>query len=144
MMDIGHWTFFKDFDITDWVGFVYKITNKQTERSYFGKKFFFMTTRKKVKNRKNRKIIKKPSNWRNYTGSSKWLNEDIILLGKENFKFEIISLHENRSSLAYKEVKMIVNNDALVYKDKFYNGCMAAIKYHPTPESEKEKEFKIM
>jgi len=142
--DIGHWKFFREFDINEWTGFVYKITNNQSGRIYFGKKFFFMTTRKKVKNRKNRKKCLKESNWKIYTGSSKWLNEDIISLGKENFTFEILSLHANRSSLAYKEVKMIVNSDALVLKDKYYNGVIPKIGYHPTPESEKEKEYKIM
>ena len=143
MTDLGHWTTsLPNFEPTEWCGFVYLITNLATNKKYFGKKFFTSTTRKKVKNRTNRKKVIKESDWKTYTGSSKTLNEDIAIFGKEHFRFEILSLHENRSSLAYAEVKRIVLSDALVLKDEFYNGLLPSIKYHPTMESIIEKQFK--
>ena len=143
MQDLGHWVFKFNFIPSDWCGFVYQITNLKTNKKYIGKKFFTATTRKKIKNRVNRKKVIKESDWRKYTGSSKVLNNDIELFGKENFKFEIISLHECRSSLAYAEVKYIVLTDALVLKDEYYNGLLPSIKYHPVMESELEKQYKI-
>ena len=145
MIDLGHWhSKLPHFDPKDWCGFVYLITNGKTNKKYYGKKFFTSVSHKKVKNRTNRKKIIKESNWRTYTGSSKLLNEDIELLGKENFQFEILSLHECRSSLAYAELKRIVMSDALVFKNDFYNGLIPSIKYHPTMESDREKQFKII
>jgi len=138
----GHWEVNWDFNPADWCGFVYLITNLKTNKKYIGKKFFTATTRKKVKNRINRKKVVKESKWKNYTGSSKMLNDDIALLGKENFDFAILSLHECRSSLAYAEVKRIVLTDALVLKEEYYNGLLPSIKYHPMAESGLEKQFK--
>src|SRR6202020_415823 len=104
--DIGHWEFHKEFDIDNWVGFIYKITDLVTQKEYIGKKFFFSTLRKKGKGRINRKVIRKESVWKKYTSSSRELNAQIIRLGKDKFKFEILSLHETKSSLAYREVEL--------------------------------------
>jgi hypothetical protein len=144
----GHWCVSWDFDPVDFVGFVYKITHIPTGRAYIGKKFFWLTTRKILKTRKNRKKIIKESNWKEYTGSSKWLNSDIELFGKKQFKFEILSLHECRSTLAWEEIRLLVINDALRAKfsdgtKKFYNGMINGIKYTINDESEKEKRFKV-
>jgi len=147
MEDIGHWQFFKEFDPKQFVGFVYKITYIPTGKSYVGKKFFWSSIRKIVKNKKNRKKIIKESDWKKYTGSSKALNEDIDKFGKENFKFDIISLHECKSTLAWGETKQLVMNDALRAKlldgtKKYYNGIVCGIKYIVKEESELEKQFK--
>jgi hypothetical protein len=134
MTDLGHWTCTFTFDPADFTGFIYRITNLTNKRMYIGKKFFSSTTRKKVKNRKNRKRVIKESNWKKYTGSCKTLNEDIELLGKDNFKFEIISCHESRSSLAYREVELHVKLDVLRSKyfdgsRLYYNGLIPPIKF---------------
>ena len=52
MRDLGHWEPDLDFSIDDYFGFVYKITNIQTQRSYIGRKQFHSYTRKKIKERK--------------------------------------------------------------------------------------------
>jgi hypothetical protein len=150
MQDLGHWeTTLPKFNIEDWCGFIYKITNTTNNKKYLGKKFFFMTTRKKVKNRINRKKIIKESDWKTYTGSSKSLNVDINLIGKENFKFEILSLHESRSTLAYTEIKTLVMLDALRKKMKngekeYYNGLIPPCKFIPNDETILEEKFKII
>jgi hypothetical protein len=114
---------------------------------YLGKKFFWSSLRKIVKNRKNRKKVIKPSNWKSYMGSSKWLLSEIELYGKDQFKFEILSLHESKSTLAWEETKLLVMNDALRAKlpdgsKKFYNGLVCGIKYAVKDETELEKQFK--
>lgn len=147
-IDIGHWEFPFNFDPTEWIGFVYKITCIDTNRKYIGKKFFFMTTRKKIKNRTNRKKVINESNWKKYTGSCKTLNEEITLRGKDKFRFEILSLHESRSSLAWREVELIVTNDALRKKmpdgtSEFWNGLCPPIKFIVKKETEKELQYRI-
>jgi hypothetical protein len=148
MEDIGHWHFIKDFDPEEWVGFIYRIYDTQTGRMYIGKKFFWKTIRKIVKNRKNRKKVIKSSDWKTYTGSSNWLNSEIALYGKERFRFEIESLHESRGTLAYAEVTKIILEDTLrkTLPDgtkAYFNGLCPPIKFRPGNETEKEKEYRI-
>lgn len=145
--DLGHWTFFKPFDPEDWVGFVYRITHLDSGRAYIGKKFFWKTVRRPVKNRKNRKRVTKPSDWRSYVGSSRWLQSEIELYGKAGFKFEILSLHDSRATLAYREVELLVKLGALRAKlpdgsKAFYNGLIPPIKFAPGEESANELEYK--
>ena len=104
-MDTGHWNFHIEFDIEQWHGFIYRISNTITGQQYIGKKAFHSVTRRKVKGKKNRKVTKKESKWREYTGSSTYLNADIEKYGKENFLFEIESLHQTKASLYYAEVE---------------------------------------
>ena len=81
VMELGHWTLIdkyvyhrtvrmnEDIQPTDYFGFVYRVTRKDTDRSYIGKKQLIFTRRKKVKGRVNRKHVKKESDWKEYTGS---------------------------------------------------------------------------
>jgi hypothetical protein len=78
----------------DKFGFVYIITNLHNGKAYIGCKQY------KVK----AKFGDRESNWKVYTGSSKWLNEDIEKIGKEHFKFEIIAEYKNKRSLRYYEL----------------------------------------
>ena len=101
-------------------GFVYLITNAVTGKKYIGRKYFYSTNRIKQKNKKNRKVVRKESNWKNYYGSSKTLLADIELHGKDNFKRDILSLHEGRGDVNYHELKeQIVNN--VLESDNYYN-----------------------
>ena len=77
---------------TDVIGFVYVITNLQTNRTYIGKKLAkFAKTRYKMHTQKNGKRVKKKirshidSDWKDYYGSSEALTKDIELLGKYQF-----------------------------------------------------------
>jgi hypothetical protein len=143
----GHWHAPWEFNPEDFVGFIYRITHMPTNRQYIGKKFFWSTTRKIVKGRKNRKIVKKPSNWKKYYGSSTWLNAEIALYGIDEFQFDMLSLHESRGTLAYREVELLVSLNALRAKlpdgsKQYYNGLISPIKFTPGDETEKEKLFK--
>ena len=97
----------------DALGFIYKITNLLTGRFYIGKKSLWSKKRVKISKKEKllnptRKIYKeviKENNWREYTGSSLVLNQDIEKLGKENFKKEIIQWCFSKRELSYSEVK---------------------------------------
>ena len=148
MEKYGHWQVFWDFEPEDFVGFIYKITNLISGRVYLGKKVFRLNVRKVVKNRKNRKRSVKSSNWKTYMGSSKWLLEEINLYGKDQFKFEIVSLHESKGTLAYAEVEALVKNNVLREKlldgtKAYYNGLISPIKFTPGDETDIERKFKI-
>jgi hypothetical protein len=143
MTDKGHWEFQYDFDITEWFGFIYRITEISTGKQYLGKRQFHQHLRKTVKGKKNKKKVIKESDWKNYTGSSVRLNTSIELLGKENYKFEIMSLHKTRASLVYAEVKLQISEDVLRTRlpdgtRKFYNGLVSGIKFVPPEDTAEE------
>jgi hypothetical protein len=147
-MDLGHWEFPHTFNIEDWFGFIYRIVELPTGREYIGKKQFYSNRTKIVKGRKNRKHYRKESDWKTYTSSSKELNASIILNGKENYKFLIVSLHKTKGSLHYKEVEMQISEDVLRKKldnglRKYYNGNISAVKFYPPDEHADEIKMKI-
>lgn len=147
-MDIGHWTFEEEFDIEDWFGFLYCVTEVDTGREYIGKKQFFSNRTKVVKGRKNRKHYKKESDWKSYTGSSIELNKSIALKGLDNYDFQILSLHKTKGSLHYAEVELQIQEDVLRTKlddgtKKYYNGHIAAVKFIPPSEHSIETKSKI-
>ena len=93
-----HWTFRDDKtkipQPDEYFGFVYVISNKLTTKQYIGCKQYWQMRKKKKH---------KPSNWRVYTSSSKYLNEDIDKIGKRRFKFEIIQEYKTKRGLLYYE-----------------------------------------
>lgn len=146
-MDTGHWEFPHDFEIEDWFGFLYRITEISTGMEYVGKKQLHQHLRKTVKGRKNKKKVIKESDWKTYTGSSVRLNLAIALTGKDNYRFEILSLHKTRASLVYAEVKLQINEDVLRARlpngaRKSYNGLISGIKFLPPEETAEEAKMK--
>lgn len=147
MNDKGHWEFPYDFEIDDWFGFLYRITEKSTSMEYVGKRQFHQHLRKTVKGRKNKKKVIKESDWKTYMGSSVRLNTSIATNGKDNYRFEIISLHKTRASLVYAEVKLQIMEDVLRTKlpngtRKSYNGLISGIKFLPPEETAEEAKMK--
>jgi len=109
----GHWEVDTDFDPNKYFGVVYIITNILSGQAYIGKKQFRFRKRKKIKGKKNRKVIIKDSDWKEYTSSSDELNEDIQRLGKENFRFQFLKLCETKRELSYTEVAEQFRHDVL-------------------------------
>lgn len=111
----------KDFTedlIGDNYGFVYQITNLTNGRKYIGKKFFYSAKTKQVKGKK--KKIKVSSDWQTYYGSSAELTKDVIQLGQENFKRDILHLCLSKGDCGYLEAKEQFINGALE-SDAYYN-----------------------
>ena len=112
----------------DCVGFVYIITNVTNDRKYIGKKLakFSRTTQRTVKlkngTKKKRKVRNKvDSDWQDYYGSSPELLKDIELLGKENFRREILFYCQSKSECSYIEAREQFSRKVLESQD-WYNG----------------------
>jgi hypothetical protein len=99
-------------------GFVYQITNLTNGRKYIGKKFFYSAKTKQVKGKKKR--YKASSNWQTYYGSSDNLTKDVLQLGHENFKREILHLCLTKGECGYLEAKEQFRNNVLE-TDNYYN-----------------------
>ena len=112
----------------DCVGFVYLITNTTTGRKYIGKKLakFAKTSYKVVKlkngTKKKKKIRSKiDSDWQTYYGSNTELSKDVVELGAENFRRDILYYCKSKSECSYIEAREQFNHKVLESKD-YYNG----------------------
>ena len=124
-MDLEHWTTNEAFnnDILPY-GFIYIITNTLTGKKYIGKKQIKSVKKlKPLKGRKNKRHFDIETDWKTYTSSSNDVNEDIVKLGKDKFKFEIVRFCQSKFELAYFEAKLQFENDVLL-KPGFYNGII--------------------
>ena len=122
------WTYqgstFSSDDINSFFGFVYRITNLQTGKQYIGRKYFVQ--KRKPRNGTSKRRVTSESDWKKYYGSSPELKADVKQFGRENFKREILSLHESLGKVNYEETKQLFLNNVLqeTLKDgspKFYN-----------------------
>jgi len=125
----NHWTCYgteKSFvPNEDKFGFVYIITNTKNDKAYVGCKQYYIGK------------SKKQSRWQTYTGSSKYLNEDIKKIGKKYFTFEVIAEYKNKRSLRYYEMYYQVKWNVLTAtvegsdKPAFYNSYVGGKFYRP-------------
>ena len=100
---------FDSDDIGNHYGFVYRITNTTSSKSYIGRKYFVQ--KRKPKGGKRR--VTSESNWKQYYGSSDELKQDIRRDGKNTFKREILSLHRTLGRVNYEETKQLFLNNVL-------------------------------
>ena len=124
-MELGHWVLAAGvvFNETSF-GFIYEIKNNLTGKKYIGKKQCTNKIKKKpLKGKKNKRIELKESDWKNYTGSSKELNEDIEKYGKSNFSFTILHACMSKWELGYREIKEQLERDVIL-RDDYYNGIL--------------------
>ena len=112
----------------NYFGFVYLITNLKSGKKYIGRKYFATMRRVKVAGKKRRKVIRKDSNWKEYTSSSKELNFDIKKIGKKNFKFEILILGETKGQVNYLE-ENLHHKFHVSSKNDFYNDCIGPRRF---------------
>ena len=109
------WTYqgstFSSDDINNFFGFVYRITNLQTGKQYIGRKYFVQ--KRKPRSGKSKRRVTSESDWKKYYGSSPELKADVKQLGRENFKREILSLHESLGKVNYEETKQLFLNNVL-------------------------------
>ena len=103
---------FDSDDIGNHYGFVYRITNTTSSKSYIGRKYFVQ--KRKPKGGKRR--VTSESNWKQYYGSSDELKQDIRRDGKNTFKREILSLHKTLGKVNYEETKQLFLHNVLAEK----------------------------
>ena len=100
---------FTSDDIGDFYGFVYRITNTNSGKSYIGRKYFIQ----KRKPRGAKRKVTSESDWKRYYGSSEELKSDIRRDGKDTFKREILSLHPTVGRTNYEETRQLFLNEVL-------------------------------
>ena len=103
-------TTFTSDNIGNFFGYVYRITNIQNGRQYIGRKYFYQ--KRKPKGGKRR--VTSESDWKRYYGSSDELKQDVKEYGKDNFRREIISLHETLGKVNYEETKQLFLHNVLM------------------------------
>jgi len=99
-------------NIGDSFGFVYRITNLQTNKQYIGRKYFVQ----KRKPRGGGRRVTSESNWKKYYGSCPELTTDIKTIGKELFKRELLSVHPTVGKTNYEETRQLFLNNVLTSK----------------------------
>ncbi|GBR14090.1 NAD synthetase [Gluconobacter frateurii] len=110
----GHWkSEFTEDEILASEGFVYLITNTLTGEKYVGRKYVWSKRTQKVPNKIRKKHLRVESNWRSYSGSSKDLTSAIASNGKDNYAFEILSIHPTRSETNFAELQEQVDRRVL-------------------------------
>ena len=122
---------FTSDDISDYVGFVYVITDLSNDKKYVGKNLFQSKRRLpplKGKTRRRTKIIE--SDWQDYFGSSDEVKEIVESLGRDNFNREILHLCMSKGEMSYLEAKEQFDREVLL-SDEYYNGIINC-KIHRT------------
>ena len=109
---------FDETKIEDNYGFVYEITNLETNKKYIGKKLFYFSKTRQVKGKKKR--VKVSSDWQTYYGSNEELQKDVKSLGVDKFKREILHLCKSKGECNYLEAKEQFVN-LVLEKDDYYN-----------------------
>ena len=128
-----HWTYKNqtEFEVPIGAfGFVYRITDLETDKKYIGRKYLSKTVSKPMKKKDGtkstrRKKTRLESDWKSYTGSCKPLNEEISKRGKEKFKFEILAFGFSKGQVNFLE-EMIQMNCKVMIDDSYYNDSVGA------------------
>ena len=122
------------FDITpeEFQGFVYIITDRENQKKYIGKKFFWKPkTLPKTRTRKRRVRTRVESDWRSYYGSSMEIKLLVEQKGINRFDRKILKLCKTKGECSYYEAKFQFDYDVLL-RDDFYNefiGCKIHSKH---------------
>jgi hypothetical protein len=110
----------------DYQGFVYVITELSTGKKYIGKKNFWRPKTLPKNSKRNRRVrTRVESDWRDYYGSSKEVQQLVEDKGRENYSREILHLCKSKGSMSYYEAKLQFQYDVLL-SDEYYNefiGC---------------------
>ena len=103
---------FTEEDVKNYVGFVYLITHLPTGKKYLGRKY--LKQHRKPKGAKRR--VTQPSNWKKYYGSNLELKALVKEKGEQNFKREIISLHNSEGKTNFEETRLLFLHNVLTEK----------------------------
>ncbi len=134
-LDDGSLKIFPEEHATEHYGFVYIITNLETNKFYIGKKAFIHNKKKKLTKKEiaehtgagrkpTTRVDKIDSGWKSYYGSSKELLADVKLLGEDKFQRVIIHFAKNKKQLTFLELQeQIIHN--VLFTDNSYNDNIA-------------------
>ena len=103
----------------EYQGFVYQITEVDSNKKYIGKKNFWKPKILPItKTRKRRVRTRTESNWKEYYSSSDEVRK--LVESGVNFKREILRLCKTKGEMSYYEAKLQFDNDVL-FRKEFYN-----------------------
>jgi hypothetical protein len=134
-LDDGSLEIFPEEQINGYYGFVYIITNLETNKFYIGKKAFTHNKKKKLTKKEiaehtgagrkpTTRVDKIDSGWKSYYGSSKDLLNDVKLLGEDKFERVIRKFAKNKKQLTFFELEeQIIHN--VLFNDNSYNDNIA-------------------
>lgn len=113
-------------------GFVYLITELDTDKKYIGKKNFWRPKTLPKNSKRTRRIkTRVESDWRSYYGSNKEVQILVERKGASNYKREILILCKTKGEMSYYEAKLQFKHDVLL-RDDYYNefiGCKIHSKH---------------
>tara|TARA_B100000927_G_C16365533_1_gene429293 strand:+ start:482 stop:901 length:420 start_codon:yes stop_codon:yes gene_type:complete len=113
-------------------GFVYEITELQTNKKYIGKKNFWKPKILPKNSKRKRRIrTRVESDWRSYFGSSGILIEKVNEYGEKGFTRVILKLCKTKGEMSYYEAKLQFEKNVLL-SDEYYNefiGCKIHAKH---------------
>jgi len=108
-------------NLEDYLGFVYMVTNRETQEYYIGQKKFWTFKRlKPLKGKKRGRKVRVESNWRTYNTSSGKL-KDADLNDPEKFEKAIISCHKSKSMMNLVEFDYIYHDLVILPDSKCLN-----------------------
>ena len=119
-----------NIDLDDYLGFIYRITNKETGEYYLG--------RKQLWNRRGKDWYE--SDWRGYKSSSKRLLDYIEHSGIGYLVFEVLGIFRTKSAIRYAEAAAIIVSGSYLDRDRGLNwnfaGCKGPVKFENTDEEQ--------
>ena len=124
----------REYDETpeEYQGFVYLITELDTNKKYIGKKNFWRPKVLPKNSKRNRRVrTRVESDWKKYFGSSKEVQALVESNGVENYKREILRFCKTKGEMSYYEAKLQFEHDVLL-SDEYYNefiGCKIHSKH---------------
>lgn len=125
----------EDFNIKDYVGFIYIITNLHTNKKYIGQKMFWKKIRRKpLKGTKRVRLDRLESDWKTYYSSCNKLKEDITAIGKHHFKRQILMLCKSKAEMNYAETRLQFEHQVLLSPGWYNQMINCRIAGHTLPE----------
>ena len=119
-------------ELSSYVGFVYVITELDTNKKYIGKKFFWSIRKlPPLKGQKRKRTKKAMSDWKDYYGSSEELKSLVEAKGGDAYRRDILKLCKTKGECSYYEAKYQFEKDVLL-RDDYYNefiGCKIHSKH---------------
>ena len=106
------------------MGFIYMITETNTDMKYIGKKQFIrpkILPITKTRKRRSRMIV--DSDWREYYSSSPVIMENVASGNTDAYRREILTFGKSKGDLSYLEAKEQFNRDVLI-RDDYINGII--------------------
>lgn len=118
-----HWDNISGLELTestvgDYLGFIYCIEEISTSRKYYGRKQFW--------NKRGKSWYE--SDWREYSGSSNFLTEQIDNGELSSFRFTILSIFRTKTGMALGETISIICSGALEYPDGYFNRAAPSVR----------------